>query len=314
MKFIEKPSCPFEDRVEKEPNLKTIDVIMLTLDSENFLEKCLYSVYREIPVNKLIICDGGSKDETLEILKKFPRVVLFVKPEFRTTGKILEFLFSKVESEWFVLLDSDIILEKGWYNEMYQNQEKFDVLESGRRILAFHIFREDTAKLRDDDRSHDGCHLIRKNAVENFHCEDDYMSRYVDILLRQVVEKSGYKYGKIKSTLHIHNETERIPYQSDDEKNYRKLVIKEPEYIIIEKKKEEAHMQRHAKAIVKYLDPNFPWVKNTKWLDGHIRKLDRKWVEENGKRWLARYDKVTSTSFSIKFSIKKKLAKIRDKK
>ena len=86
MHHIDEPLGCFLDRAKEDSRLESIDVIMLTLDAENFLEKSLYTVFREIPVNRLIICDGGSKDKTLEILKKFPRVELHVKPDLKTTG------------------------------------------------------------------------------------------------------------------------------------------------------------------------------------------------------------------------------------
>ncbi len=71
MKYIDKPSGIFVDKKIEEPNSEPIDVVMATLDSEVFLEKSLYSVYKEIPVRKLFVCDGGSKDSTVEILKNF---------------------------------------------------------------------------------------------------------------------------------------------------------------------------------------------------------------------------------------------------
>jgi len=60
------------DRKVKEPSLEPVDVLLFTLDAEIYLEKCLDSLYREIPVNKIIALDGGSKDRTIEILKKYP--------------------------------------------------------------------------------------------------------------------------------------------------------------------------------------------------------------------------------------------------
>ena len=92
------------DRKEKQPELESIDVLMLTLDEETFIERCLHSIYREIPVRRLIVCDGGSKDNTIEVLKNFPRVELHVRPDIRTTAKILEFLFPLFYSLLYSLL------------------------------------------------------------------------------------------------------------------------------------------------------------------------------------------------------------------
>lgn len=312
MKFIDKPQCEFKDRKTTQPDLQPIDVIMLTLDAENFLEKSLFTIYREIPVGKLIVCDGGSKDDTINILKKFPRVSIQIRPDIRTGGKALEYLFTLTQSEWFVLVDSDIELNHGWYDEMRKHVKEFDVLENSKRILAYHMYREDNAKLQENSRAFDLCHIIKKNAVKNFHCDDDYMWRYTDILLRQIVEKSGHKYGKVSSAEHTHNEVERIAYESDKEKNFQRLVWKEPEWVVIDKEKAELNKIRNAKAVVKYLDPDYPMVKNDNNIDELISILDRDWIVKNGPSWLKRYDETKSLDFS-KRKIRKLLAKIRQK-
>lgn len=293
MRFIERPIGSFLDRMKNEPDLEPIDVIMPTLDSEVFLEKCLYSVYKEIPVRKLFVCDGGSNDQTIEILKKFPRVEPFVKSDIRTTGKVMEFLMSLVETDWFVQIDSDILLTPGWYDEMRKHKKEFDVMENSKRILAYHFYREDKNKLQPNFRSLDFCHLMKKSAIENFHCDDDYMARFTDYFLRQIVENSGHKYGKISTTQHIHNETERHVYKSDDEKNFEKLVYKEPELIVLDKKKKETSKIKNAKAIVKYLDPNSPLLKNDQRTDILIRVLKRDWIIKNGPAWIERYDRMS---------------------
>jgi len=300
LNYIDKTSPCFIDRSKEEPNLDPIDVVMLTLDAENFLDRSLHTVYREIPVRKLLVCDGGSKDETVYILNRYPRVELHIKPDIRTTGKAMEFLFSMVETKWFVLVDSDIELSAGWYNEMVRNVDEYDVLESGRRILAYHIYREDTVKPAPDSRALDLCHMIKKSAVEKFQCDDDYMWRYTDILLRQVAEKSNHQYKKVESSYHVHNETERIPYESDKEKSFQKTVWNGPQIIILDRDKARLSMIKNAKAVVKYLDPEYFMVKNDQGYDALIKLLDRGWIEQNGSKWLKRYDSTSAMAIGFR--------------
>jgi len=285
----------FVDRYGKEPELESVDVIMLTLDAETFLANCLVSVYREVPVNRLLVCDGGSKDGTVEVLKKFPRVQVFVRPDIRTTGKALEFLISKIETEWFTLVDGDVQLAFGWYDMMRKYQDKYDVLENSRRYMAYHFYRENLRKLKDDDRALDGCHLGRTEAVENFKCEDDFAWGITDILFRQTIEKSGYKYGKIPATYHFHHLAEKVLRKSDEEKNFHLPTFKEPEWIILDKAKYNQMLQKFAKGLVKYVDPNYLLVKDDWSLDEIIvETVSRKWVEKHGFAWLKRYDKGAS--------------------
>jgi glycosyltransferase involved in cell wall biosynthesis len=293
MKYLDYPGI-FVDRYEKDTQVEAIDVLMLTLDAASFLDRCLISLYKEIPVRRLLVCDGGSKDGTIEIFKKYPRVQTFIRPDIRTTGKGTEFLFSQVETEWFVLIDSDIELPSGWYDEMRKHEREYDFMECSGRILAYHFYREFPFSRDINTRSFDFCFLGRKEAIEKYSCDDDYVWRIVDFYLRQQIEKSGYRYGKIPTAYRIHHETERIPYGSDEEKRFQKVVFKEPEWIIIDKEKWKLSMQKYAMGIVKYLDPEYPLVRRDEAFDSVITMLDRDWVARNGPAWLAKYDKAAS--------------------
>ena len=303
MKFIDKPAGCFCDRSVSDMKSEPIDVIMMTLDAEIFLEKSLYTVYREIPVKRLIVCDGGSNDSTIKILENFPRTEIHIKSEFKTGAKSLEFLISQVKTDWFVLIDSDIELSLGWYDEMCKNKEKYDAIENGTNYLAYHKYKIDEEKLRAGTRAGTQCHLLKTKSLENFHCDDDFMWRHTDFLMQQSIEQSGFKYGKVNSVYHVHNETERIPYASDKTKAYRIIVIEEPKYIILDKRKAEQKDLDNARAIIKYLDPDFHLVKRYPGFDFVIRKLDRDWIKTTNPKWIKRYDKTKSLISSIKFLI-----------
>lgn len=132
------PSRGF-DRYTREQD--GIDVLLLTLDAETFLERSLISLYAEVPVARLIVCDGGSTDRTATILRGFPRVELHVCPDIRTTGKGMEFLLSKVKTEWVMLTDSDLTFPEGWYDEMCKYRKELDAFDS-RRIHAYEFYEK----------------------------------------------------------------------------------------------------------------------------------------------------------------------------
>ena len=306
MNFIERPSGCFCDRASLDPNLAKIDIMMTTLDAENYLERSLFTLYREVPVRNLIICDGGSKDTTLEITKKFPRVKLHIRPDLTTEGKSMEFLINELETEWCVYLDGDIELAEGWYDKMCLQKDKFDVIENGKVYLAWHKYILDEDKLKSNTRPGTDCHLFKKEALKDFHVDDDFAWRHDDILFRQTAERSGFKYGKTNDTYHVHNETERIPYKSDTSKSYRKVVIDEPRNIIINEELHKKNMEKIAKGIVKYLDPDHEIIKNSQGFIFAISMLDRKWIEETNPVWLNKYDESQSSKSKIKHRIYKK--------
>jgi len=269
------------DRYLKEPE-KAVDVLMLSLDADRYLEKCLDSVYREIPVKRIIVCDGGSKDRTVELFNSYPRVEFHVRPDIRTTGKGYEFLFQQIESPWFALIDTDVELVPGWYDEMCSYQDQYDFYEC-KRIMAYSFYREIAASTDMTARSLSGCQMGRKEAFAQYHCDDDYIWRTADLFANQQVVKAGYKYGKVATTHHLHHTGEGERYVSDSEKKGTGFIFKEPEQIFKSDHAWGEMMLKHARAVVKYLDPDFL---NYKRLAVWLRLLDRKYIEETNPKWL----------------------------
>jgi glycosyltransferase involved in cell wall biosynthesis len=102
--------------------MEKTDVVILTLNSERMLKKCVESVYTNIPVNRLIVIDGGSSDQTIPILEtfkdKFHNVKIIVEKGTRATAR--QKGIENVESDWFIFVDSDVILSKNWYKKAFQ--------------------------------------------------------------------------------------------------------------------------------------------------------------------------------------------------
>ncbi|MCW4006949.1 MAG: glycosyltransferase family 2 protein [Candidatus Bathyarchaeota archaeon] len=99
--------------------MESVDVVLLTLNSDRMLEPCVESIYRNVPVNQLIVVDGFSTDNTLSILKKFQRKHHNIKIVFdkgtRATSR--QKGIENVSSEWFLFVDSDVVLCKDWYKK-----------------------------------------------------------------------------------------------------------------------------------------------------------------------------------------------------
>jgi len=272
------------DRRIKEPDLEPVDVLMLTLDADIYLEKCLDSIYREIPVNRVIVLDGGSKDKTVEIIGKYPRVELHIRPDIRTTGKGVEFLFSRVTTPWVAMIDADMELMPGWYDEMARYKDKYDYFES-RRIMHYEFYRDVPESIDMSKRSAAWGQLGKIDCLKGYHVDDDYMWRHTDELLRQIVEKNGYRFGKVATTYHYHHSTDNSIYESDQEKKGNRLVFETPKLEILNKENWERTLDIGRKAIVKYLDPECIYPREYKWLLFDLLKLDMKWVEKTNMKW-----------------------------
>lgn len=89
---------------------------MLTKNSDHLLSECLESIYHYVPVRRLIVVDASSTDRTLEIMQQFNRKYgnVEIVVENGTRAKAREVGIGKVETEWFMFADSDVILCKNW--------------------------------------------------------------------------------------------------------------------------------------------------------------------------------------------------------
>jgi glycosyltransferase involved in cell wall biosynthesis len=113
-------SRPFRDRVQDSAQ-EPIDVVVLTLNSMHpCLPRCLASIFDSIPVDRLIVVDGGSTDETLEYLKGIPRTLIVNDPN-GTRATARQKGLDQVRTEVFAFVDSDIVLPSGWYDEILQS-------------------------------------------------------------------------------------------------------------------------------------------------------------------------------------------------
>ena len=115
-------NCMYEDK---------IDVVIRTRNSSDLLAACLDSIFREIPVRKVIMVDGGSSDNTLEIASQYNNVEIYRKPEFNL-GEATQFGFNLAKTLWIAVIDSDIVLKTGWFKEISKYMYDADAVESCR--------------------------------------------------------------------------------------------------------------------------------------------------------------------------------------
>ena len=272
------------DRRVREPDLEPVDVILPTLDAEIYLERCLDSLYREVPVNKVIVVDGGSKDKTVEILKQYPRMEIHIRPDFRTTGKCYEYQILQATTPWIVFIDADIELPAGWYDEMVKHEGKYDFFGC-KRIMHYEFNRVDPTSLDINKRPMGAPWLARRDSFKNYHVDDDYMVRATDMLMRQVAEKDGYKFGKIAGTYHYHHTTDNLLYESDKEKRGSRLVFEEPKTEILDEQNWEKRLDDFRRAVVKYLDPEFIYPRGDTTLLSSLIALDPEWIKRTNIKW-----------------------------
>jgi uncharacterized protein Smg (DUF494 family) len=277
---------PFEDRFLKDSR-HSVDVLIPIIHTNECWKSNLLSIFREIPVNRLLIGDGGCKDDSLTIVKEFPRVVICDHRNFKSLGFSIRKLVEEVKTDWFIYLHSDVFLPDGWFDSMYIHQKKYDWFECEQNITVMvEYLREFKKSTR--GFGFGGSHMGRRAAFEKAlpHIEDDYLYRNEDIIIRTLVQNQGFKWGIVEDVFHYHQEMFKASSSG------RRL--KSVNYQLEMNPKEEIRMNSmQAKGFIKYLNPFPVIIDEMQICIGRLLELNEldwndfiKWVEETNPNWL----------------------------
>lgn len=177
-----------------------IDVVVLTKNSEAQLERCLEAVYRNVPVNRLIVVDGYSTDKTLSIVKKFNkkhRNVLLIQDN-GLRGKARKIGIKNVQTHWFMFVDSDAVLCNGWFEKAKGLIDKdvgavwgIEVWSEIQSSRILRLFLRVTRKIFD---LRGGTHdlLLRREAVEDIVIPEN-LHVFEDAFIKEWITKKGYR-------------------------------------------------------------------------------------------------------------------------
>ncbi len=199
-------------------NIKTpIDVAVLTFNSERKLRECIDSVYRNIPVSNLIVIDGFSTDNTEAIIAEYQKKygnVIFIQ-EKGTRGSARQTAIKLVKTEWFVFVDSDVILSNNWFinaEKLVSNDvggvwgiEIWSVLKDN-KILS--LFERVTLKIFE---KRGGTHdlLVRTKSVKDINIPFE-LHTYEDGYIKDWIESKGYKVLGVYEPCCIHYRPETV--------------------------------------------------------------------------------------------------------
>ena len=106
--------------MEKEKISKDVSFIVPTLNEEEYLEKCLESIKKQEVSKEIIVVDGGSSDETLNIAEKYADKIVYGvngRGESRDKGA------KQAENELLVFVDADTELDENFTSEVMEFME-----------------------------------------------------------------------------------------------------------------------------------------------------------------------------------------------
>ena len=182
--------------------MQTIDVVMITKNSDFMLKRCIESIYANLPVENLIIVDGFSTDKTLSIINKLNEKFKTIKVVSLTGSRALarQIGIRNVKTKWFMFVDSDIILSKNWFKTA-EKQLKEDVgavwgvnidVVPGIKDKWFIRLQSFVANYCFSIRGGTHDTLIRFEAVKDIKIPD-YLHAYEDLFIINYIKKKGYQ-------------------------------------------------------------------------------------------------------------------------
>jgi glycosyltransferase involved in cell wall biosynthesis len=188
-----------------------IDVVLLTKDSERKLRECVDSIYRNIPVARLIVVDGYSTDKTLKILSEFNQkygdVKVIMDKGTRATAR--QKGIEAVQTDWFIFVDSDVVLCRDWFKKIQKyiaddvgavwGIEVWSTISNPKTLKLFLTTTRKIFEVRGG--THDT--LIRKEALQNMKIPSS-LHVFEDTYIKDWIEDKGYRVVACYSPFCIH--------------------------------------------------------------------------------------------------------------
>ncbi|MGM4906773.1 glycosyltransferase family 2 protein [Tardiphaga sp. 866_E4_N2_1] len=305
MKKSEEPSVfaryfepePFADRFLTHGS-EAVDVIVPIIHTNELWRKNLISIYREIPVNRLILGDGGSTDGSIDLAREFPRVEVLDHREFTSLGFSLRRLIEAVETDWFVYLHSDVYLPPDWFETMCKHRGEYDWFECSQRITLMADYMLEVAE---GARAFSGSQMGKKSAFAAVVplIDDDYLYRNEDIILAGLVTRAGHRYGRVTDTFHFH----QVMHKPS---RWRRPVKRVDIHLDVARDEDIRANDTYVRGIVKYLDPDQTTqdvVDSMRYPIGRLANLNaidagelRDWVKKTNSKWLPHLGKVGASA------------------
>jgi GT2 family glycosyltransferase len=119
----------------------SVAVVILNWNGKQYLQQFLPSVIQSTYTNiEIIVADNASTDQSLELLEReFPNVKVIRFGENFGFAKGYNEALRQVDSDYYVLLNSDVLVEPGWLESMVallEKDKKYAACQP--KLLAFH--------------------------------------------------------------------------------------------------------------------------------------------------------------------------------
>lgn len=180
-----------------------VSVIIPSFESEKFIEQCLKSIKKQSYKNvEIIVVDRGSKDNTLQIAKKFTNKVFIYGPE---RAAQVNFAAKKAKGKYLYRVDSDFVLEPEVIRQCIEKceKEKLDGIAihntSAENLGFWAEVRKFERNTYQDDNLIVAVRFFTKIAWQKTGGFDEKLYGPEDYDFHNRFVAAGYKWGRIKA-------------------------------------------------------------------------------------------------------------------
>ena len=118
--------------------MNQIAIVILNWNGRDFLEKFLPNVLRYSGDARIIVADNASTDDSVSFLKEnFPTVELVVNDANGGFAKGYNDALKKIESPFYLLLNSDVEVTENWLNPLYEVMKDGTVAGCQPKVLSY---------------------------------------------------------------------------------------------------------------------------------------------------------------------------------
>jgi GT2 family glycosyltransferase len=90
------------------------------LNQAEYTQKCIESLLEsDIDLSKVVVVNNGSTDNTQEVIARFPKIHSIVNKQNLGCGVAWNQGALKLQTEWTVIMNNDVILDPGWLNGLF---------------------------------------------------------------------------------------------------------------------------------------------------------------------------------------------------
>lgn len=238
-----------------------LSVIVPVYNVEKYIDKCLKSLVSQTIDNyEIIIVVDGSKDNSIEIVKKYkekyPKLIRYYETENKGLSAARNYGLTKAKGKYIGFVDSDDYVEKNMFKEMYNfaTNKNNDIVICNYSKVTEQEQKKVDLKINDNEKKH---HLILKakpyawNKIYKKELFEKYSLSFPD----------GLIFEDIYTIYSLMLKNDKIGYINEYFYNY---TINRPDSIMKTKNRNDEHVLMVLEQLNNYCKQNALWKENFK--------------------------------------------------